>query len=207
MRTEIATDLPIEGQTTGTRPPPRPQVLDWGAALQAVLPVAIATGIFSVAGLVLPFAAFLSTVCVLLGAAVALGLYRLRRPLARIDGQVGLRVGLLTGLMIVAAVGVGYAATGVVERFVTHNLESFDAQIAQTFATVRTQAMDTMKQQDQPAAVQQKAVGFIGAPEVQAGVILAYLAMISGFVLILTTVGGGAAGVFQTRRRALRSGD
>ncbi len=207
MRAETATEASAEGATTGAVPPPRPQLLDWAAAIKAALPVAVASGILSVVGLVLPAAAFLSTLCILCGAAVSLGLYRARRPLAQIDGKIGLRIGLLTGLMIVAAIGIAYSATGLVERFALHGMESFDAQVAQMFATVKAQAVETMRQQDQPAAVQQKALGFVGSPEVQAGFVLAYLAMISGFVLVLTTLGGGAAGMFQTRRRALRSRD
>lgn len=209
MRVEAAanTVAVAESLTSGSMPPPIPQLLDWGAAIQAALPVAIACGIFSVAGLVLPAAAFLSTLCVLCGAAISLGLYRARRPLARIDGKVGLRVGLLTGLLIIAFIGLAYSVTGLVERFALHGMGSFDAQVAQMFATVRAQAVDTMRQQDQPLAVQQKALGYVGSPEVQAGFVLAYLALISGFVLVLTTVGGGAAGIFQTRRRALSSRD
>ena len=204
MRTQSAAE-PSREVTTGKLPPPRPQLVDWAAAVRAALPVAAGSGILAVAGLVQPVAAFLSTLCVLCGSSVVLAIYRARRPLARIDGRVGLRVGLLTGLMIVTAIGLSLSVTGLVERFALHGMASFDAAITQTFAAVRSQAVDTMKAQDQPASVQQKALGFVGSPEVQAGFVLAYLTMLAGFVVVLTTVGGGAAGLFQTRRRTLRS--
>jgi len=202
MRTEsVAVSAEM---TTGTVPPPRPHLVDWPVAVMCAAPVALATAVFALAGLAVPAASFLNTLCVLAGAGVVLGLYRSRRPLARINGRVGLRVGFLTGLMMVAAMGVALASTGLIERFGLHGMASFDAEVAQQFSMLQAQMVEKMQAQEQGRDVQQKILGFLTSPEVRAGLGLFYAALLAGFVLVLTTVCGAFTGMLQTRRRALR---
>ena len=204
MRTEEAT---AAESTTGAVPPPRPQMLEWALALRCAAPVAIVSGLLAIAGLVAPAASFVNTLLILGGAGIVLALYRGRRPLARIDGKVGMRVGLLTGLAMVAAMGVSLSVTGVVERFGLHGMASFDAEVAQQFAAMQVQMVDKMQAQDQGRDVQQKVIGYLSSPEVRAGLAIFYLAMLAGFVLLLTTASGAFAGMIQTRRRALPRGE
>ena len=202
MRTESVAAVSAES-TTGAVPPPRPQLVDWPVAAMCAAPVAVATAVFALAGLVVPAASFLNTLCVLTGAGVVLGLYRSRRPLARINGRVGLRVGLLTGLMMIAAMGVALALTGLIERFGLHGLASFDAEVAQQFVTLQGQMVEKMQAQDQGRDAQQKMLGYLTSPEVRAGLALFYVSLLAGFVLVLTTVCGAFTGMLQTKRRAL----
>ncbi len=203
MRAEVAKSA----ATTGAIPPPRPQMVEWRVVMSCAVPVAIAAGVFAVGGLAVGFASFLNLLCILGGSGIVLALYRARRPLARIDGRVGLRVGLLTGLLMVTAMGTGLAATGVVERFALHGMTNFDGELAQGFATVRDQMTEKMAEQEQSPEVQRRAVGYLAAPEVRAGFGLFYLGLLGAFVVLITTGLGGFAGLLQTRRRALRSGD
>lgn len=201
MRTEVATTA--AESTTGAVPPPRPQLVEWTVVLKYAVAVAVATAVFAVAGLALPVASFLNTLCILGGSGIVLGLYRSRRPLARIDGRVGLRVGLLTGMAMVVAMGIALAATGVVERFGLHSMAGFDLAVAH----LHGQMLEQLNAQGQPPEAERMIRGWLSAPEFQAGLLLFYLAVSAGFVVLLTTIGGGLTGLLQTRRRGLRSGN
>ena len=207
MRADLSPAKLVEGATTGAVPPPRPQMVDWPVALTSALPMALVTGVLSVASFAVPPAELLNLLCILGGSGVALGVYRSRRPLARIDGRVGLRVGLLTGLLMVTAMGIALALTGAVERFGLHGLGGFNADVDQSFAAVRAQMISSMQTQNQDPAAQQHVLGMFMSPEGRAGLVLFYLAFIGGFVVVLTSALGGFAGLLQTRRRALRRGD
>ena len=207
LRAEISPGEALEGATTGAVPPPRPQIVEWPVALTSALPVALATGVLVVASFAVPMAGLLNTLCVLGGSGVVLGLYRSRRPLARMDGRVGLRVGLLTGLLMVAAMGTGLALTGALERFGLHGLSGFDYQVDQYFALIRTQMAASMQGKNQDPAAQQHVMGLFMSPEGRAGWVLVWLGFLGGLIVVLTSALGGFAGMLQTRRRALRRGD
>ncbi len=207
MRAEIAATPVLEGSTTGAVPPPRPQMVDWPIALTSALPMALATGILVVASFAVPTAGLLNTLCILGGSGVALGVYRSRRPLARMDGRVGLRIGLVTGLLMCAAMGIGLAATGAIERFGVHGLSGFDNDVDQYFALIRTQMTTSLQGKDQDPAAQAHVMGLFLSREGRAGWVLVWLGFIGGFVVVLTSALGGFAGLLQTRRRALRRGD
>ena len=208
MRTELT---PVGGDaqasTTGKIPPPRPQLVEWSLVLLCIVPVALVTASLSVAGLVAPAASFVNTLCILGGSGVVLGLYRSRRPLARIDGRVGLRIGLLTGMAMIVMMGIALAATGVIVRFAAHGMGAFDADLAQQFSTVQAQLADKMQAQSQGRDAQQRVINYMSSPEVRAGLALFYLSLVGGFILTITTVGGGFAGMLQTRRRGLPRGN
>jgi hypothetical protein len=182
-------------------------MVDWPVALTSALPMAVATGVLVVASFAAPTAGLLNTLCILGGAGVALGVYRSRRPLARMDGRVGLRVGLLTGLLMCAAMGIGLALTGAVERFGLHGLSGFDRAVEQYFALIHAQMLVSMQGQNQDPAAQQHVMGLWMSPEGRAGWLLVCLALMGTVVVALTSALGGFAGLLQTRRRALRRGD
>ncbi len=208
LRTELT---PVGGEaqasTTGKVPPPRPQLVEWTTVLLCIAPVALVTAALSVAGLVAPAASFVNTLCILGGSGVVLGLYRSRRPLARIDGRVGLRIGVLTGLVMIAMMGIALAATGLTVRFAAHGMGPFDADMAHQFSTVQAQLTDKMQAQSQGRDAQMRVIEYMSSPEVRAGLTLFYLTLISGFILMITTAGGGFAGMLQTRRRGLPRGN
>jgi hypothetical protein len=136
-----------------------------------------------------------------------LGLYRARRPLARIDGRVGLRVGLLTGLMMVLAMGIGLSAAGAVARVALHRTATLDAEMNQYLEAQRAQVAASARAQAQDAEAQQHVVNLLTSPEGEAACVLGTLAFCGGFIVLLTSALGGFAGLLQTRRRALRRGD
>lgn len=192
-----------EAGTTGTGPPPTPSMIEWLPAARAATPLAAITGVFSVAALHLPVFSFLNVLLVLGGSGIALALYRRSCPLARIDGRVGLRLGLLTGMFMVLAMGLCLAGAGIAERFAVHDMGDFDHSLTQQLAAAQSQLLESMRAQGQPEDIQHRAAVYMSSSEARAGIVLTYLAILSGIVLLLTSVSGAFSGMLQTRRRAL----
>ena len=143
-------------------------------------------------------------------AVIALVLYARSRPQAAMDARVGLRIGVATGAMLIAALAVVLAGMGVAMRFGTHNLAGFDAEIAQTFEVVRARAAASLQEQGQPADIQQKILAFVGSPEARAGMAIFYLGLTSFFIMLLSAGGGAFAGMMrgaQAQRLGQRRGD
>jgi hypothetical protein len=194
LRAEVAATPAGDAATTGTVPPPRPQLVEWTVAIRCVLPVAIATGVLSVLAFVAPGASLLNMLCVLGGSGIVLGLYRAR-------------VGLLTGLMMVLAMGIGLSAAGAVARVALHRTATLDAEMNQYLEAQRAQVAASARAQAQDAEAQQHVVNLLTSPEGEAACVLGTLAFCGGFIVLLTSALGGFAGLLQTRRRALRRGD
>ena len=203
MRVESAND---GNKTTGTVPPPRPRRVEWNVALLCAVPISVITGVLAVLAWIAPGASFLNLLCVAGGAGIVLALYRTRRPLARVDGGVGVRIGLVTGLMMISCMGIALAAAGVVDRFGLHRMGGFDQQVGQQFQDFQTQWTASMQQQGQSPAMQAYPSSHLEVPEVRAGFMLAGLALEAAIILAITTACGGFTGMLQTRRRAVRGG-
>ena len=196
--------------STGMLPPPRvrsgdPRHVDWQAALPGAALVAIVGAVLTVVGLKLSGVALLSIVWVLSGATIALTLYARKNPRAWMSARVGVRVGLVTGLMLCGAMGVAGAATGVILRFGTHSLAGFDQQSAEQAKAVQAWAVNWLAQQGQSKEVQENYVRMLNSPmmtspEAKAGSELASLGF-QGVLILLISAGGGAfAGMVQGRR-------
>jgi len=205
MRAEVAATA--VGSTTGAVPPPRPQMVEWTVVLRCVAPLAVVTAVLAVAALVSAGASFLLVLCVLSGAGVVLGLYRARRPLARIDGRVGLRVGMLTGIAMIAAMGVALAITGVVERFGVHGMAGFDDQLTKEMVQSQQLGMKMAEQvigPGQDAQMKQKEAEYATSPEVRAADVIFGLFVRGAAIVAIMSALGAFSGALQMRRRALR---
>ena len=216
MRVEVAAVAP----TTGAMPPPRPAgsyratvrqgEVDWHAALAATAIVAGVAALLMVTGMEFSAASLLSILWTMSGAVIALGLYAHSRPQASMDARIGLRIGSATGLLMIAAMGVALAGTGVILRFGTHSLAGFDAQLAQVFDVTRLRVAQTMQDQNQPADYQAKFLGFMASPEFRAGFAVAYVSFVGAIILLLSAGGGAFAGMLRASRSprpGLRRGD
>lgn len=195
--------------TTGSLPPPRrpgfpPNRIDWRVALRSSAIVAAVSAALGVASLYFTFLSFAYFVWTIGGAIVALGLYARSRPQARMDTGVGLRIGSLTGLIMIAFLGVVFSLTGLVARFATHSMTGFDAQLTQQMAVLEQQMKLSVAQQNRPPDVEQKLaefVDFLNTPEARTGITLAGVGIQACFILLVATGGGGFAG----RMRSLGS--
>ncbi len=157
----------------------------------------------------------LSTLWTIGGAVIALGLYARHRPRAWMDARVGLRLGVATGLLMIAAIAMALSVTGVVVRYGMHGMAQFDQASAQSRKDMQARVLAWLDQQNQDKDLQQKYVTIfnsprMNSPEMQAGSAL-FGSAVEGFFIVLLSAGGGAfAGrlrATQAPRPGLRRGD
>jgi hypothetical protein len=177
--------------STGILPPPRPQHVDWKTAIQCAIAVSLVAALLSVASTRLPALSALSWLWTVSGSVIALGLYQRRRPQAWMDAGVGARIGIVVGLTLVVSIAVAMATAGVVARYKLHAMGSFDVEL-------RAQIDKAAAMNPQPADVMQ----YFYSPEFKAGMMLAGFAMLAGFVMVLSTLGGAVGGMVRSRKVA-----
>jgi hypothetical protein len=177
--------------STGISPPPRPQQVDWKAAIRCAMVVSVVAALLSVVSTRLPALSFLNWLWIVSGSVIALRLYQRRRPQAWMDAGVGARIGIVVGLTLVLAIGVAMAAAGLVARFKLHAMGTFDAEL-------HAQIDKAAAMNPQPADMMR----YIYSPEFKAGMMLAGFGMMAGFVMVLSTLGGAVSGMLRTRRVA-----
>ncbi len=191
--------------TTGSLPPPRPagsapELIDWNAALRSSAIVAAVSAGLGVASLHFTFLSLAYIVWTIGGAIVAIGFYARQRPQARMDAAVGLRIGSVTGLLMIAFLGVAFTTTGLVARFGTHSMAGFDGQLTQEMSLLEQQLRVSVSQQQRPPDAEQKLgefVDFLNTPEARTGIMLAGVGLQASFILLVATGGGGFAGMLR----------
>ena len=132
---------------------------------------------------------FVSWLWTVSGAAIALGLYQRRLPQAWMDARIGVRIGVVAGLALVAGLAVSMAVAGVIGRFGLHAMGPFDAQIQAEIE--RTLAMNP-----QPPEV----IRMMKMPEFRAGLMLGGFAIMAGLVMLFSMLGGAMSGMLRMRR-------
>jgi hypothetical protein len=183
-----------EAHTTGAVPPPRPQHVEWKTAIRCAVLVA---GIAAVLGLVasrVQAVSPLSWLWTISGSIITLALYQRRRPLAWMDAKVGARIGVVVGLALVVFFAVATAIGGLVARYGLHNMAGVDAWLTET---LHAQFVKAAAMTPAPPELQR----FWYSPEFRAGMMLATFGMMSGFLLVLSTVGGAVGGFMRMRRK------
>jgi hypothetical protein len=177
--------------STGILPPPRPQQIDWKLAIKCAIGVSVIAALLSVAAARIPMLSPLSWLWTVSGSVIALGMYQRRRPQAWMDAGVGARIGVVVGLILVVSIAIAMAGAGLIARFKLHAMGPFDMEL-------RAQIEKAAAMNPQPAEVMR----FVYSPEFKAGMMLAGFAMMAGFVMVLSTVGGAVGGMVRTRRTA-----
>jgi hypothetical protein len=183
-----------EADTTGAVPPPRPRQVEWKTAIRcAVLVAAIAAGLSLVSARV----QLVSPLCwlwTISGSILTLALYQHRRPLAWMDARVGARIGVVVGLALVTGFAIAMAAGGLVARYGLHSMAAVDAYLTDMMHTEFEKAAAINSQPPEVARLWY-------SPEFRAGMMLAGFGMMSGFLLVLSTVGGAVGGFMRMRRK------
>jgi hypothetical protein len=180
--------------STGAVPPPRPQQVEWKTAIRCALLVA---GIAAVLGLVASRVQLLSPLSwlwTISGSIITLALYQRRRPLAWMDAGVGARIGAVVGLALVGCFAVVLAIGGLVARYGLHSMAQVDSQLTEM---LHTQFEKAATMAPAPPELQR----FWYSPEFRAGMMLVGFGMMSGFLLVLSTVGGAVGGFMRTARK------
>jgi ribosomal protein L37E len=183
-----------DGDTTGAVPPPHPRQVEWKTAIRCAVLVAGIAAVLGLVGSRLEIVSKLSWVWTISGSMIAVALYQRRRPLAWMDAGVGARIGVVVGLALVTGFAVAMAVGGLVARYGLHSMAGFDAELTQM---LHAQMDKTTATTPVPPELQH----FWYSPEARAGMMLAGFAMLSGMLLVLSTIGGAVGGLLQMRRK------
>jgi hypothetical protein len=183
-----------DGDSTGAVPPPHPKQVEWKTAIRCAVLVAAVAAVLGVVASRVEVLSPLSWLWTISGSVITLALYQRRRPLAWMDAGVGARIGVVVGLALVAGYAIAMAVGGLVARYALHSMAGFDAELTQMLHAQIEKAAATAPQ---PPGLQQ----FLYSPEVRAGMMLAGFAMLSGVVLVLSTLGGAVGGLLRMRRK------
>jgi hypothetical protein len=183
-----------DGDTTGAIPPPHPRQVEWKTAIRCAVLVAGIAAVLGLVGSRLEVVSKLSWVWTISGSMIAVALYQRRRPLAWMDAGVGARIGVVVGLALVTGFAVAMAVGGLVARYGLHSMAGFDAELTQM---LHAQMDKTTATTPVPPELQH----FWYSPEARAGMMLAGFAMLSGLLLVLSTIGGAVGGLLQMRRK------
>jgi len=187
---QATSDDPNEaGESTGILPPPRPRQVEWKTAILCVGAVAAVAAALSVVSARVPALLAVNWLWILCGAAIALGLYQRRKPQAWMDAGIGARIGVVAGLGLVLSVTFSMAAVGLVARFALHSMAGFDADL-------RVQIEKAAATNPQPTEVMR----YIKSPEFRAGIMLGGFALMAGFILLTSTIGGALSGLMRAKR-------
>lgn len=183
-----------ENNTTGAVPPPKPQRVEWKTAMRCALLVGIiAAGLNQVATKV-QMVSLVSMLWIVSGSMITLALYQRRRPLAWMDARVGARIGIVVGLALVACLGIAMAVGGLVSRYALHSMSGTDVELTKVLRSEFEQ-VNAMA----PVSASQRAFWFTS--EFRAGMMLVGFGVMSGFLLVLSTVGGALGGFMRMRRK------
>ena len=183
-----------ENDTTGAVPPPKPQQVEWKTAMRCALLVAVIAAALNQVATRVQIVTLVSMLWIISGSMITLALYQHRRPLAWMDARVGARIGVVVGLALVACLGIAMAVGGLVSRFALHSMSGTDAQLTELLRV----EFDQLKAMA-PVSPGERALWF--APEFRAGMMLLGFGVMSGFLLVLSTIGGALGGFMRMRRK------
>jgi hypothetical protein len=128
------------------------------------------------------------------GSILTLALYQRRRPLAWMDARVGARIGVVVGLALVTGFAIAMAAGGLVARYGLHSMAAVDGYLTDMMHTEFEKAAAINPQPPEAARLWY-------SPEFRAGMMLTGFGMMSGILLVLSTVGGAVGGFMRMRRK------
>ncbi len=170
-----------------------PRVVDWQKAFGAAFSIALPIGVLTaVPGLSLGF--FLWVVG---GAAMAVALYRRRRPGAMLDARSGFRIGALTGLFAAYISAALIAILQLVERYQFHLGAVMDREYVE-----RMEQSTAMVQSGADTEAQLRAyLHFLLTPDGRATMSLAGAAVVSVAMILLAGMGGLLGVRMYNRRR------
>ena len=183
------------GESTGALPPPRPREINWPLAMRCATIVAFGTAVVFAAAFLLPYLG-LPSLLLLFGASfLTVGLYRRRSPEAMMTARIGAKLGLSTGVLLMAGLAIALSMMLMLARFRSHTMSNFDAQWS-------SQVEDLLERTRATSPVPAEAERQMQTPEFRAGSMLAGLGMLGGFLLVISASSGAFAGSIAVRQRA-----
>ena len=188
---EMASDA---GTSSGTAPPPRPREINWPLGMRCAVAVALGTTVVFAAAFFLPYLG-LPSLLLLFGASfLTVGLYRRRLPGAVMTAGVGARLGLSTGVLLMAGLAISLSAVLLLARYRMHTMTAFDAQW-------KSQVAELLDRTRANSSVPPEAELQMQRPEFRAGSMLAGLVLLGGFLVVISAGSGAFAGSIATQPR------
>ena len=182
-------------ESTGAKPLPRPQEIQWPLGMRCAAAVAGGSALLFAAAFAVP-ALGLPTLLLLSGGSfLTVGLYRRKSPAALMTPGVGARLGLSTGVLLTVALAVALAAMLLLARFHAHSMAAFDTQWT-------AQVQDLLERTQASSPVPPDAARQMMSPEFRAGSMLAGLAMLASFLIAISAGSGAFAGSIAVRQRS-----
>ncbi len=182
------------GRSTGSLPPPRPREIDWPLAMRCAAAVAVGIAAVFATAFALPFLGLPSLLLIFGASFLTVGLYRRRSPGAVLTASVGAKLGLSTGVLLLAGLLVALSAMLMLARYRGHTMGTFDAQWT-------SQVDDLLERTRATSTVPPEAERQMLTPEFRAGSMLAGLGMLGGFLLVISAGSGAFAGSIGVRQR------
>ena len=140
----------------------------------------------------------LPSLLLLFGASfLTVGLYRRRLPAAVMTAGVGARLGLSTGVLLMAGLAIALSAVLLLARYRSHTMDAFDAQW-------RSQVTELLDRTRATSPVPPEAERQMQTPEFRAGSMLAGLVLLGGFLVVISAGSGAFAGSIAMQPRAKR---
>ncbi len=177
----------------------RPRLVEWRAALAVAAIIGAGAALLCIAAMRLPIFSLLTWVWITSASLIALGLYRRRRPQARIDAAIGARIGLAVGLALATGLAFAMAAAGVLARFQFHTMGNFDAMVL----LAREQYMQRAVASGMDAATLAAMRSVYDSPEIVAGSMVFGLLILFAGLVVYSTIAGALGGMMHTRRNAI----
>ena len=183
-----------EALTTGAAPPPKIPTIRWSSALRSAMLVALIGAVLFAAASWVPALTIFSLLWIVSAASIAIGLYRHREPLLRMDGSIGARIGLSVGVLMTSALAICLAVVGLIARFGARSMSAFDAEMSRR---MQEQVAKAIAANPAPADVVRQML----SQEFRTGVMLAGLLIFAAFILASSTVGGLLSGMVAVGRK------
>jgi hypothetical protein len=188
---------------TSVVPPPlnlRP--IDWKAAIRCAAFVTAVAVLLCLISIALPFIGLLGICWILSASLTTLALYQQRRPAAIMNPRIGARIGLTTGLLLLAGLSCALSIAGLIARFGTHShsLGQVDADIAQMNIDIPAYWAANRDKFGISDAQYTDLLRIFNFPEVRVGLLLAGIGFDCIILLVLSTLGGALGGLLRTRR-------
>jgi len=190
-----ADDAPAQEDAPAAAPPPRPRPVDWRAAIGSAALVAAVGALLCAAGARVPVFSLFTCIWVTSASLIALGLYRRRRPQARMDAAIGARIGGVVGLAMAVALAAAMAIIGLIARYPLHAMAGFDAQMAAALHDTMQRAAANGANTTPPELLR-----VFYSPEFKAAMLLSTLAFVSGGLVLYSTIAGALGGLMYARR-------
>ncbi len=168
----------------------------WPLAVEyALLSSGIALGL-DVAGVAFAPFLLLAWLWAISAPILTVGFYNTRTRAAQLSPGFAARLGLLTGLLVVASSAIVITLSLLLTRYVLKN-GTLDAEIAAAVTQVKANA------QSQYGAASAPMLRLLGIPEFRVGFMLWVTAISGAFYLLIAVLTAGLAGVLLGRRRAV----